>query len=228
MKKQRYCQLAMRGIGLIALLISLAVPAQAKEIAGVCEIQFLCTSTMHDFDGTVKSEKFTAVLSEPADRDASLGYAKVIVMVAKMDTEHRGINKNMQKMFKSGKFPQIEGVLTNAAPYALMAQMYKDEDKKVEIPLQLKIRDVVKTVTASVTSVTEDEKTVTIDMELPISLKMFSLKPASLLGLLRVGDNVTVKVKVALEKPEPKMYLGAANDRLAKGKPAEQGVASGQ
>ena len=66
------------------------------------------------------------------------------------------------------------------------------------IDLLLRIRDVERKVRATAGNLKESGERVTFDLEFPVSLGEFDLKAPSVLGIIRVGDKVSVKANFTL------------------------------
>ena len=190
------------------LIVVLFVPgALAEGFTGKCDIEFFATSRLHDFSGKVQSEPIEATLVGAPNDAKTVASASVKVSVAKIHTHKKGIDKNMYKMFDAKKHPVIEGTMTKIRPYAVLQKMKAAGAKDCQVPIDLKIRDVTKTLTAKVRPLKEDEKVLTVSKEFDVSLAAYSLKPASLMGLLKVGDKVKVKVAVQITKPGPELLI---------------------
>ena len=179
----------------------------ADGFTGKCDIEFFATSTLHDFSGKVQSEPIEVKLSGLPNDTQTVASVSVKVSVPKIHTHKKGIDKNMYKMFDVKKRPVIEGTITNIHPYVILQKMKAAGAKACQVPVDLKIRNVTKTLTATVRPLKEDEKELTASMEFDVSLKAYALKPASLMGLLRVGDKVKVKVTVHVKKPDTQVWL---------------------
>ncbi len=122
--------------------------------------------------------------------DGVVDMSKLTVAVAGMDTDNSKRDKKMREMFEEKKYPVITG---SAGPVAL-----KDVHSKVSF--NLKIRDIVKPVTATVTNYLETDSRISADVAFTLSLADYQLKPPSVLGMIKVGDKVSVKATIVLSK----------------------------
>ena len=172
------------------LMAAPAAPAAVEDWPGQAEIEFQATSTLHDFSGTVRTEPFHATV-ELDGNAATLG-GTAVVAVAQMDTRHAKRDQNMRTMFDAVRFPLITGVLepTRIDPAA-----------PAQVPLRLRIRDRVQTVPVTLTDWRVEPGRVQFDLTMVLSLEQFGLAPPVLLGFIKVGDAVTVRIRGALEKP---------------------------
>ena len=172
------------------LVAAQTATAAVEDWPGQADIEFQATSTLHDFSGTVRTEPFQA--SVELDGSAATLGGTAVVAVARMDTRHAKRDENMRKMFEAPRFPLITGVLepTRIDPAA-----------PAQVPLRLRIRDRVQTVPVTLTDWRVEPDRVQFDLTMVLSLEQFGLTPPVLLGFIKVGDAVTVRIRGALEKP---------------------------
>ena len=183
--------------GLPLLIAFLAMQSQetgAKDMEGYAEIKFFGTSTLHDFDGTVRSKTFTVQIEGEEPAITGLEGATIEIPVKKMDTGKKKMNKNMYKMFDADKYPLITG--TVASVNRTVDEQGKTES--VQIDFNIKIRKIEKTITATVQSVRQTLDKTEVDVEMKVSCKAFKLEPPTMFGVLRVGDEVRVEATVIL------------------------------
>jgi hypothetical protein len=86
----------------------------------------------------------------------------------------------------------------------LRAETGKGREGTASIDLHLRIRDVERKVRATAGNLKESGERVTFDLEFPVSLGEFELKPPSVLGIIRVGDTVSVKAAFTLTVSRPR------------------------
>lgn len=175
---------------LAVLLLVLASPASAGEIRGQCDIRFLASSTLHDFDGAVRCLPFTANLEKDETGRSTIPLVQVEIPVDEMNTGNRSRDAQMRKMFGSDRFPRIRGTVQNIDVDAVRKA---SAEEKAEMNLTLRIRDAERTVRAEVTRLIEEGNGVRFDLDIPVSLKDFGLEPPSVLFFIRVRDAVRVK-----------------------------------
>ena len=172
-----------------------AVPAR---ILGACDVAFLATSTLHDISGSARCLPFEADLVRDAGGHPFLPIVNVEVSVAGMDTRNKSRDRQMREMFQSDRFPRIHAAAHDVDVGRLRAEIGKGRDGKSSIDLLLRIRDVERNVRATASDLKESGERVTFDLEFPVSLKEFDLKAPSILGFIRVGDEVSVKATFTL------------------------------
>lgn len=165
-----------------------SVPA-AELRRGSAEIEFQGTSTLHDFSGAAKTEPFD-VLVEP-DNGALIVSGTATVAVARFDTRHARRDENMRKMFDSARFPFATGALVSARI---------EPARDSSATLALTVRDRTIRVPATIRNGRTEDGAIRFDLDLVLSLREIGLAPPVLLGVIRVGDRVPVRVRVALEK----------------------------
>jgi polyisoprenoid-binding protein YceI len=105
----------------------------------------------------------------------------------------------MREMFQSERFPRIHGTVRDIDADGIRREVGKEGGGKAFFDLTLTVRDVERTIQATVTNLREKGNQVEFDVEFPVSLKEFGLKAPSFLGIFRVRDKLTVKGNVLLE-----------------------------
>jgi len=174
-----------------------AEPAPAT-IRGACDVAFLITSTLHDVPGSARCLPFAAVLARDAAGRQVIPTVEVDVPVAGMDTRNTTRDGKMREMFLSERFPRIHAAAHDIDVERLRVETGKGREGVASIDLLLRIRDVERKVRATAGNLKESGERVTFDLEFPVSLGEFDLKPPSVLGIIRVGDKVSVKATFTL------------------------------
>jgi hypothetical protein len=185
---------------LILFFCLFAFNSWAAELKGSCQIDFTGTSTLHDFAGTAVCRPFTIALEKGRDIPYRLVGSNVSVPVAGMDTDNKKRDEKMRGMFDAENFPLISGQVDELTSQVIDKLKSPQGDQNGQLALQLKIRDIELPQTAQVSHIQETEQQLELDLELELSLKAYQLKPPSVLGLIRVGDLVKVKIHLLLEK----------------------------
>jgi len=169
---------------LYMIVLCAAVTTKADTAATTAEIKFSGSSTLHDFNGTVHSRPFTATFVEDDSAGTITVSAAAGINVGDMTTDHAKRDNNMFKMFDLPHFKQIEGSMENAVlPIKGSSQAR----------LHLKIRDVERDVTATISKIERNGNEICCTLTFPVSLREFNLKGPSVLGLIRVDDTVHVE-----------------------------------
>ena len=192
---------------LLATLVALVSPSSAGEakaepapatIRGACDVAFIVTSTLHDVPGSARCLPFAAVLARDAAGRQVIPSVEVDVPVAGMDTRNRSRDGQMREMFRSERFPRIHATAHDVDVERLRVETGKGREGIASIDLLLRIRDTERKVRATASNLKESGGQVTFDLEFPVSLGEFDLKPPSVLGIIRVGDKVSVKANFSL------------------------------
>jgi len=174
-----------------------AEPAPAT-IRGACDVAFLITSTLHDVPGSARCLPFEAVLArDPAGRQV-ISTVEVDVPVTGMDTRNTTRDRKMREMFLSERFPRIHAAARDVDVERLRGELGKGHEGKAPLDLLLRIRDVERKIRATASNLKESGGRITFDLEFPVSLREFDLKAPSVLGIIRVGDKVSVKTTFTL------------------------------
>jgi len=192
---------------LLATMVALFSPTSAGEakaepapatIRGACDVAFLITSTLHDVPGTARCLPFAAVLARDAAGRQVIPSVEVEVPVAGMDTRNSSRDVKLREMFRSERFPRIHAAAQDVDVERLRVETGKGREGIASIDLLLRIRDRERKVRARASNLKETGERVTFDLEFPVSLGEFDLKAPSVLGIIRVGDKVSVNANVTL------------------------------
>jgi len=174
-----------------------AEPAPAT-IRGACDVAFLITSTLHDVPGSARCLPFEAVLTRDAAGNLVIPSVEVEVPVAGMETRNKTRDGQMREMFRSDRFPRIHAAARDVDVDRFRVELGKGHEGKAPLDLLLRIRDGERTIRAMASNLIESGDRVTFDIEFPVSLGEFDLKAPSVLGIIRVGDKVSVKATFTL------------------------------
>lgn len=169
----------------VSTLLTMGTLAETADATAF--IAFKGTSTLHGFEGTVATQPFALTFQEdPATGQISFA-ANASLNVGNMNTNHKKRDKNMLKMLDQKNFNLISGSL----PETSFPTSGTGNAK-----LTLKIRDIEQDVEVSLSNWKREGNKISVDMKFSISLASFSLKPPSVMGVIRVGDTVTVECEV--------------------------------
>lgn len=168
------------------------------RVLGECNVAFDVTSTFHDFTGSARCRPFEAVLASDAAGRQVIPGVEVEVPVSGMDTGNKSRDGQMREMFRSERFPRIHAAAQDVDVERLRVETGKGREGNPSIDLLLRIRDVERKVRATASHLKESGERVGFELEFPVSLGEFALKAPSVLGIIRVGDKVSVKATFAL------------------------------
>ncbi len=183
---------------LIGLLLLPATLVSAATLSGTCAVKFFADSTLHKFAGQGACEPFTWTTQTTDGGREVIRAAVVRVPVTGLDTDNGSRNKNMYAMFDAQQYPQIEGRFGELDPAALLQQLGSGSTSE-PVRFELTIRSITRPVQAVISSVKQTPDQVDLVAEFPLSLQDFELKPPSVLGLIRVADQLRVRVEVTLQ-----------------------------
>ena len=172
-------------------------PAPARILGG-CDVAFLVTSTLHDVPGSARCLPFEAALARDPAGNPVIPFVEVEVPVAAMDTRNKSRDGQMREMFRSDRFPRIHAAARDVDVERLRVEIGKGREGIASIDLLLRIREVERKIRAMASNLIESGDRVTFDIEFPVSLGEFDLKAPSVLGIIRVGDKVSVKATFTL------------------------------
>ncbi|MFZ4855496.1 MAG: YceI family protein [Desulfuromonadaceae bacterium] len=177
----------MRFLLVFVLLVTLPLTVGATDYRGDCDIVFQGSSTLHGFHGKARCQPFTVNII-----DGIIDSSKLNVAIADMDTDNGKRDKNMREMFEEKKYPLITGSAAAVALKDIRTSQKSGSDSLHKISFKLKIRDVVKPVTATVKNFVETDSRITSDVAFTLSLADYQLQPPSVLGMIKVDDKVSV------------------------------------
>ncbi len=196
---------------LVAISLVLAAAASAESTSGRahgrCEIQFFATTTKRDFSGSVAARPFLLTRHQDASGGPDWWSASVEVAVTHLLTGYDERDRDMHWMFDAIDFPSIVAEFPHIA-----SEAYESErlDEAAPLEFRLTIRDVTRPMTAKVSHWVRNGDHASFDAEFDVSTSSFGLKVPTLLGFLRVGDIVTVRAHIELERPA--VMQGRSND----------------
>jgi hypothetical protein len=195
------------GIVLATLVVVFSIPSAgasppappvSAQYLGTCDIAFLATSTLHDVSGFARCQPFPVRIARDASGREVIPVVVADVPVAAMDTRNGSRDGQMREMFLSDRFPRIRGTIHDVAVERLRVEIGMGREGKAPLDLLLGIRGVERKIRADASNLKESGDKVTFDLEFPVSLREFDLKAPSVLGIIRVGDKVTVKASFTL------------------------------
>jgi len=186
-----------------AAVLTLAINAGATNLNGDCSIRFFGQSTLHDFEGQVACQPFIMQTEESQAGHQAAQLPVVIVRVSEMNTDNASRDKKMRAMFDNEHYPEIKGQLVDLDPEAALQQLESGEIADIELEFDLQIRGTTQRIKAKAREVKVSPERIGLIIEFPVSLASFELKPPSVLGIIRVADEVRVEVQVTLRRQQP-------------------------
>lgn len=166
----------------------------ATKWDGTAEIAFAGSSTLHQWDGKVSAEPFTATVVMGNDDHPKSLSATVKVKAASMDTDNDKRDATMHKSMKVSDHPLIEGTFQDVS----FASIMPDGKTPSKLPFSLTLLGKRHDVLASVSNWKLGEDTATFDVSFSLSLKQCGIHVPSAMLVVRVGDTVKVNASVKL------------------------------
>jgi len=189
----------------------LAGPVAAEptlpRVKGSCEIEFSGTSTFHGFSGEVRSRPFELDPHLDASSGRPRWSGSIEVAVAEMETGIDRRDRKMREMFEAERFPRIVADFADVQASTLAAAR---ESGEFDLPFELTIREAKHPVTAKGSHWIEQGSGASFDVAFDLSLGAYGLEVPPVLGVLRVGDVVTVHAHVTLDSLPESLRAPAA------------------
>jgi len=175
-------------------LLPLAASAAPETWRGEALAVFEGTSTLHDWSGKVPAKPFSATV-EAADPKSPHIAAVLQVAVAEMDTDDEGRDENLRKAMRAEEHSRILGKVSARIP----REVVQGSSGKVPIVLTLLGKETV--IEGTIENWRESGKQVTFECGFGVSLKASGIEIPPFLFFIRVGDEIKVRVRVALTRP---------------------------
>ena len=182
-------------LALTLLLSLLTVVAAAADLNGSCLIRFSGDSTLHGFNGVANCQPFAFNVLSGQGADLLIQEGAVQVAVTGMDTDNDSRDAKMFEMFEADQYPFILGHFPQFNLQQLIVEMQRGND----LAFEMTIRDTSNTIHAAIQDLTLVAGRLAFKAEFPVSLSSYDLKAPSVLGIIRVADEVQVTVDVILE-----------------------------
>lgn len=179
---------------------SLSAAAQSSNWSGTCAIRFSGKSTLHNFDGKVSAEPFSVQISNPSDLASATASGKVTVKAAKMDTGNKKRDIEMRKCLDVDSYPEI---VVTTGELTLNDTKPKSEGgapRPTIIPFTLALKGKTHHLNASITNWSVTDSEIHCSIAFPVSLSAAGIKPPSVMGLVKVKDEIEVEADLVLKK----------------------------
>ena len=182
----------------MTMFLLLATAAPALTLDGSCDIRFFGQSTLHGFDGQVACQPFTLNSEGEAGKYGVIRQPVITVLVGEMDTDNSSRDKKMHAMFEQDKYPQIQGLFADLDPEAILQQLHAVDETQGQLEFDLRIREINQRVQSATRDLVVTAEQISFTMEFTLSLTSFQLQAPSVLGFIKVDDQVQVVAKVFL------------------------------
>ncbi len=199
----------MKTTSIIGILFAAAIPgggllppASAEDSAwsGSCTVRFEGKSTLHDFSGTAKAEPFILRVSGIDDPARAKATARVVVKEAGMDTGNKKRDAEMHHCLEGAKHPEIVVELNDLPIASTKPADGGTLPRPTVIPFSLLLKGRTHQVTGQVSNWSFDGTKVDCTVAFPVSLNAAGIEPPSVLGLVKVRDEIRVSARLHLER----------------------------
>lgn len=187
---------------LIGLSNSRATAQDNDQWNGSCEITFSGKSTLHNFAGTVKTEPFTVAISDLTQMSTAKVSGRVKVKVAKMDTKSAKRDAKMHDVLQVAAFPDIVVDVTKLMASSTKPVLEGNIPRPTVIPFTLTIKGGKQQLIGKVGDWSYSDKRISCTVSFPVSLKASNLVVPTVLGFIKVQDQILVVAKLTLKKSE--------------------------
>jgi len=184
----------------VAASLIFAVNAGATTLHGDCSIRFFGQSTLHDFEGQGACQPFSVQTEETRAGHEVVQSPVVNVLVSEMNTDNPSRDQKMWAMFDQEHFPEIKGRFVELDPEFALEQLAASENSEPTLALDLQIRGITQRIMVKIREVKISPERIGIIIEFPVSLASFDLKPPSVMGIIRVADEVRVVIQTVLHR----------------------------
>jgi hypothetical protein len=164
----------------------------ADTLTLVADATFEGTSTLHDFAGQGTSSPTQATWTPLTDGGGILSAKDIKFAVKSLSTDHSKRDRNMMKMFDPATHPLITGEIK---------EWRLGDEAESEQTFTLHINGKTLAVPATLTLFQTEGGDISFTCTFSLSLKAAGLKRPSVLGMIRVGDEVTLTVETTLTPP---------------------------
>lgn len=177
--------------------------AAAQDTAkwnGACEITFSGKSTLHNFAGTVNAEPFTVSIASMTDKTKATASSQVIVKALKMDTTSKKRDAKMHDVMKASTFTDIIVDVIKLKPDKTKPVFDSAIPRPTIIPFTLTIKGKKQQITGTVSDWSYAGDTIKCTVSFPVSLKTSGIVVPTVLGFIKVDDQILVAAKLTLKK----------------------------
>ncbi len=188
---------------LFLLVITFAVGntfGQTEQWAGNCNITFSGSSTLHNFKGSVKAEPFTVTISDLTDKAKANASGKVVVKATKMDTGNKKRDTNMNTSMATKTYPNIVVDIAKLKASATKPVTSGAVLRPTVVPFTLSLKGKTHQKVGKVTDWSYSNGNISLTVTFPVSLKASGIKVPSVLGVVKVADEIQVSAKVSLKR----------------------------
>jgi len=148
-------------------------------------VAFSAKTTLHDFNGRARR------LSGGFEQNLNLARGFVDVDIAGLTTDESDRDRNMYQMFDVSRYPQIHFVFDDTD----ITKVVDSHDGEIKFTGVMTIHNISHPVTLISKGHMENGDLI-CEGQMHVHLKDYGLKPLSILGLIRVNDEIAVQYSI--------------------------------
>lgn len=171
-----------------------------NDWSGTCRVTFSGESTLHDFSGTVDAEPFTVSVSSNSDLAGAKASSHVVVKAAGMNTNNKKRDKEMYKCMEVKTFPEIVVDLSDLPVSDTKPVLDGPVPRPTAIPFTMTLKGREHQLTGRVSNWVFTDDAVDCTVSFPVSLAKSGITPPSVLGLVKMKDEIQVTAALHLKR----------------------------
>jgi len=171
-----------------------------NDWSGTCRVTFSGESTLHDFSGTVDAEPFTVSISSSSDLANARASRHVEVKAAGMNTDNKKRDKEMHKCMEVKTFPEIVVDLSDLPVSDTKPVLDGPVPRPTVIPFTMTLKGREHQLTGKVSNWIYNDDSVDCTVSFPVSLAKSGITPPSVLGLVKMKDEIQVTAALHLKR----------------------------
>jgi hypothetical protein len=182
-------------------VFSASNPSSASERwSGTCRVEFSGTSTFGGWSGTIDTEPFTVAVGKPDQIEVSPLATVISAQTDELKTSSERRDKVIKESMQSSDHPEIS---VRLAPDFTMAQTRPVRKSgflhPTVIPFTVELLGKEYQMMAQVSNCRVENGVMCFGVSFPVSLKACGIKAPSVLGIIRVGDSISISAAVTLQ-----------------------------
>ncbi|HQW28290.1 MAG TPA: YceI family protein [Verrucomicrobiales bacterium] len=197
----KYLPIAFPAVLAILGGISHQASAQTEKWKGSCNVTFTGESTLHNFSGKVAAEPFTVAVTGFDDPASATAACEVVVKAKGMNTDDEKRDDAMHKSLDITTYPEIAVDIAGMKAAETQPAADKPVPRPTVIPFTMRLKGKTHQLTGRFSDWSFDGKVVKCTVSFPVSLKDSGISPPSVLGFIKVKDEIKVSAHLVLTRP---------------------------
>jgi hypothetical protein len=170
-----------------------------NDWSGTCRVTFSGESTLHNFTGTVDAEPFTVSISSASDLANATASSHVVVKAAGMNSDNKKRDKEMYKCMEVTTYPEIIVDLDKLPVAETKPALDGPVPRPTVIPFTMTLKGKEHQMTGTVSNWSFKDESVDCVVSFPVSLEKSGITPPSVLGLVKMKDEIKVTAVLHLK-----------------------------